>query len=297
VSTELAVELVTIGLITGSLAGMLGAGGGFVTVPLLVAIGLNVHIAVSLSLAYYVWVAAAGVLRHLRQGTIDVPLGVILMVPGILAAQLGSQLSHRLPSKALELMVSLLLVAVLVFFSTVRAPAHETQTAAALPEGPGAERALGGRRSLRFARVRSVRGRVYHYTVRVPRAAVIGGSVGFVSGLFGVGGGFILVPLLVGFIHAPMQVAVGTDLLAITGNAMSGTIGHVLAGDIHVTAILRMATPLIAGGLVGSQLGARACVIFSQARLRLIFNALLVSATLYMGGAGLGLITAVSSKG
>ena len=97
--------------------------------------------------------------------------------------------------------------------------------------------------------------------------------------------------------HAPMQVAVGTDLLAITGNAMSGTIGHVLAGDIHVTAILRMATPLIAGGLVGSQLGARACVIFSQARLRLIFNALLVSATLYMGGAGLGLITAVSSKG
>ncbi|TMD94048.1 MAG: sulfite exporter TauE/SafE family protein, partial [Chloroflexi bacterium] len=164
-STELAVELVTIGLITGSLAGMLGAGGGFVTVPLLVAIGLNVHIAVSLSLAYYVWVAAAGVLRHLRQGTIDVPLGVILMVPGILAAQLGSQLSHRLPSKALELMVSLLLVAVLVFFSTVRAPAHETQTAAALPEGPGAERALGGRRSLRFARVRSVRGRVYHYTV------------------------------------------------------------------------------------------------------------------------------------
>jgi len=237
------------------------------------------------------------VLRHLRQGTIDVPLGVILMVPGILAAQLGSQLSHRLPSKALELMVSLLLVAVLVFFSTVRAPAHETQTAAALPEGPGAERALGGRRSLRFARVRSVRGRVYHYTVRVPRAAVIGGSVGFVSGLFGVGGGFILVPLLVGFIHAPMQVAVGTDLLAITGNAMSGTIGHVLAGDIHVTAILRMATPLIAGGLVGSQLGARACVIFSQARLRLIFNALLVSATLYMGGAGLGLITAVSSKG
>ena len=56
-------------------------------------------------------------------------------------------------------------------------------------------------------------------------------------------------------------------------------------------------TRLIAGGLVGSQLGARACVIFSQARLRLIFNALLVSATLYMGGAGLGLITAVSSKG
>ena len=296
-STELVVELVTIGLITGSLAGMLGAGGGFVTVPLLVAIGLNVHIAVSLSLAYYVWVAAAGVLRHLRQGTIDVPLGVILMVPGILAAQVGSQLSHRLPSKALELMVSLLLVAVLVFFTSVRPPAHEPQTAAPLAEAPGAERDPTGRRWLRFARVRSVRGRVYRYTVRVPRAAAIGGSVGFVSGLFGVGGGFILVPLLVGVIHAPMQVAVGTDLVAITGNAISGTVGHIVAGDIRVGAILRMATPLVAGGLVGSQLGARACVIFSQARLRLIFNTLLVSATLYMGGAGLGLITAVSSKG
>ncbi|HEX6492686.1 MAG TPA: TSUP family transporter, partial [Candidatus Dormibacteraeota bacterium] len=95
-SAELAVELVTIGLITGSLAGMLGAGGGFVTVPLLVAIGLNVHIAVSLSLSYYVFIAAAGAVRHLRQGTVDVPLGVLLMVPGILAAQVGSQLSHRM---------------------------------------------------------------------------------------------------------------------------------------------------------------------------------------------------------
>ena len=292
-SVELAVELVTIGLITGSLAGMLGAGGGFVTVPLLVAIGLNVHIAVSLSLAYYVFIAAAGAVRHLRQGTVDVPLGVLLMVPGILAAQLGSQLSHRLPSRTLELLVSILLVSVLVFFATVRTPAHEPQAAAA-HEGPGAQPALAAPSRLRFARVRSVRGRVYRYTVSVPRAATIGGSVGFVSGLFGVGGGFILVPLLVGFIHAPMQVAVGTDLVAITGNAISGTIGHIVAGDIHVSSILRMATPLIAGGLVGSQLGARACVIFSQARLRLLFNGLLVSATLYMGGAGLGLISAVS---
>ena len=291
-SVELAVELVTIGLITGSLAGMLGAGGGFVTVPLLVAIGLNVHIAVSLSLSYYVFIAAAGVVRHLRQGTVDLPLGFLLMVPGILAAQIGSQLSHRLPSKALELLVSVLLVSVLVFFATVRTPAHEPQ-AAPVREGPGAQPAVAASR-LRFPRVRSVRGRVYHYTVSVPRVSIIGASVGFVSGLFGVGGGFILVPMLVGFVHAPMQVAVGTDLVAITGNAISGTIGHILAGDIHVGSIVRMATPLIAGGLVGSQLGARACVIFSQARLRLIFNGLLVSATLYMGGAGLGLISAVS---
>ncbi len=296
-TTELVVELVTIGLITGSLAGMLGAGGGFVTVPLLVAVGLNVHIAVSLSLAYYIFVAAFGVLRHLRQGTVDLPLGLVLMVPGILAAQVGSQLSHRLPSRALELMVALLLVAVLLFFSTVRTPAHEPQAAAPQPSGPGAAQAPSERRLLRLERVRSIRGRVYRYTVRVPRAALIGASVGFVSGLFGVGGGFILVPLLVGVIHAPMQVAVGSDLVAITGNAISGTIGHVLAGDIHVSAIIRMATPLICGGVVGSQLGARACVIFSQARLRLIFNALLVGATLYMGGAGLGLISAISSKG
>jgi uncharacterized membrane protein YfcA len=295
VSIELGVELVTIGLITGSLAGMLGAGGGFVTVPLLVAIGLNVHIAVSLSLAYYVWVAAAGVLRHLRQGTIDVALGVILLIPGIVAAQLGSQLSHRMPSKVLELLVSLLLVSVLVFFATVQPPAHEPQTAAGAD--PVVRPAAAAPSRLRLPRVRSVRGRVYRYTVSVPRAGVIGASVGFVSGLFGVGGGFILVPLLVGFIHAPMQVAVGSDLLAITGNAISGTVGHVLAGDIHVGSIIRMATPLIAGGLVGSQLGARACLVFSQARLRLIFNTLLVSCTLYMGGAGLGLISAVSSRG
>ncbi len=289
-STVLVVELVVIGLITGGLAGMLGAGGGFVTVPLLVAIGMNVHLAVSLSLAYVVVVAGSGVLRHLRQGTIDLPLGLILMGPGIVAAQLGSQLSHRLPSKALELMVALLLVAVLVFFSAVRGPAHDAEPSAE----PGAGRSPG---RLRIDRVRSVRGRVYRYTVRIPRAALIGASVGLVSGLFGVGGGFILVPLLVGVVHAPMQVAVGSDLVAIMGNGISGAIGHVIAGDIRFGTILRLGLPLILGGVVGSQLGARAVTVLSQGRLRLIFNALLVSATLYMGGAGLGFITAVSSKG
>jgi uncharacterized membrane protein YfcA len=296
-TATLIVELVIIGLITGTLAGMLGAGGGFVTVPLLVAVGLNVHVAVSLSLAYVVVVAASGVLRHLRQGTIDLPLGLILVAPGIVAAQVGSQLSHRLPSRALELLVALLLVAVLGFFASVRAPMHEAPAAAALPRGPGAQRALAERRLLGIERMRMVSGRVYRYTVSVPRAVVIGASVGLVSGLFGVGGGFILVPLLVGVIHAPMQVAVGSDLVAIMGNGVSGAIGHVIAGDIHVGAILRLGIPLISGGVVGSQLGARACTIFSQARLRLIFNVLLVSATLYMGGAGLGLINAVSSKG
>jgi uncharacterized membrane protein YfcA len=296
-STMLAVQLVIIGLVTGGLAGMLGAGGGFVTVPLLVAIGLTIHVAVSLSLAYVVVVAASGVLRHLRQGTIDLPLGLVLLGPGVVAAQVGSQLSHRLPSQALELMVALLLVSVLVFYSTVHAPAHEADPTRGLPSGPGAEPAPATSRLLSIRRVRTVRGRVYRYTLRVPRAAFIGGSVGLVSGLFGVGGGFILVPLLVGVVHAPMQVAVGSDLVAIMGNGISGAAGHILAGDIHPGTVLRLGIPLICGGVVGSQLGARAVTVLSQGRLRLIFNALLVSATLYMGGAGLGLITAVSSKG
>jgi uncharacterized membrane protein YfcA len=296
-SATLAVQLVIIGLITGGLAGMLGAGGGFVTVPLLVAIGLTIHVAVSLSLAYVVVVAGSGVLRHLRQGTIDLPLGLILVGPGVVAAQVGSQLSHRLPSQALELMVALLLVSVLVFFSTVHAPAHEAEPAGGLPAGPGVEPAPSRPGLLRIQRLRTVRGRVYRYTVRVPRTALIGGSVGLVSGLFGVGGGFILVPLLVGVVHAPMQVAVGSDLVAIMGNGISGAAGHVLAGDIHPETILRLGTPLICGGVVGSQLGARAVTVLSQGRLRLLFNALLVSATVYMGGAGLGFITAVSSKG
>lgn len=295
-NTGLAVQLIIIGLITGSLAGMLGAGGGFVTVPLLVATGLNVHVAVSVSLAYYVVVAGAGVLRHLRQGTVDVPLGLLLMAPGIVAAQVGSQLSHRLPSRALELMVAALLVSVLGFFSSVRPPASEPVPLAELPAGPGAQHLALEAGGLSFARVRTVRGRTYRYTVRVPRAVVIGGSVGFVSGLFGVGGGFILVPLLVGVIHVPMQVAVGSDLVAIAGNSISGTAGHILAGDIHLGQILRLGIPLVSGGIIGSQLGARACAVVSQGRLRLIFNTLLVSATLYMGGAGLGLISAVTRR-
>ncbi len=218
------------------------------------------------------------------------------MGPGILAAQVGSQLSHRLPSHALELMVALLLVSVLVFFSTVRPPASEVDPDA-LPAGPGAQRAGLDAGRISFARVRRIRGRIYRYTVSVPRAAVIGGSVGLVSGLFGVGGGFILVPLLVGVMHVPMQVAVGSDLVAIMGNGISGATGHVLAGDIHLASILRLGIPLISGGVIGSQLGALACAVVSQGRLRLIFNTLLVTATLYMGGAGLGLISAISSKG
>ena len=99
---------------------------------------------------------------------------------------------------------------------------------------------------------------------------LIGFLVGILGGFFGVGGGFIRLPLLVYLIGVPTHVAIGTDLFEVVISAGYGTLTHALKGNVDILVALVMHT----GAAVGAQIGAVSTSYFSGPRIRLLFSIL-----------------------
>jgi hypothetical protein len=110
------------------------------------------------------------------------------------------------------------------------------------------------------------------YIINIPKAVIAGLLVGFFSGLLGVGGGFLAVPLMVAFLGVPMHIAVGTSLIIVIGAAASGLIVYWEQGNVaSATGAL-----LILGGVPGAQMGAVVSRKLPDITLRRIFGALMI---------------------
>ncbi len=265
------IALAGIGLVTGIGSGLLGVGGGFILIPLLSLAGVPLRAAVGASLVYILGTSVSGALHHLRQDTADWRLAMPLMAASVATAALGSAAAVTLPDRVLGLLFATVTTAALLLFNVRRAPA------AARRGGPG-----------RFVvtRVQMAGGERYAYAFSVPGALVVGGLIGLITGVLGIGGGFLLVPMLVAVLRIPLPIAIGTSLLSILAAATAGIIAHwtLLGVDPHLV------LPLVVAGILGAQVGARLVVWLPRGRLRFVYNVLLVAATLYMGGRTAGLV-------
>lgn len=258
------VALVFIGTFTGFLAGMLGAGGGFATVVLLLAVGVGAHDTVGTSLVYTVIVGAWGTAVHLRHGTASWRLAVALGIPSAVTALAGAQLAEALSERALTMSFAMLTAGVTMAM-VARPPGAKTPDVEAdilpfdgRPGGEGASFRLRG---------------------PVLAGAVAGGAViGLLKGLFGVGGGFLLVPFMVLALRVPEHVAVGSSLFAILLGSISGSIRHALLGNVDT----RLLWYLIPGGIVGSLAGATLVRRLSRETVRRAFATLMVIAAIYL---------------
>jgi uncharacterized membrane protein YfcA len=263
-------ELLAIGAVTGLLSGLLGVGGGFVLVPLLTLVGLDIKVAIGTSLAYIAVTAASGALRHLRQGTVDVVLAASIVLAAAVSAQAGAEVAAALEGAVLTIAFGLLIVGVALWF--LFGPRVEDREVK--------EPKISGRwgRWLSFRRVRELHGRSYTYYVDVRKGVVIGLIVGFASGLFGVGGGFLMVPLVTMWMLVPIPVAIGSDLLGVLITALSGVAAHYRLGNIDFPILL----PLLAGGVIMAQVGAWLAYRLPQHRTRAIFVTVLLIAASYV---------------
>jgi uncharacterized membrane protein YfcA len=236
------------GALIGLSLGTLGAGGSILTVPVLVyALGVPVHAATGTSLAVVGLNAAAGAADQLRRGRALPRTGVAFGSSGMLGALVGAWLSHQLRGELVLVLFSFLMLA-----------------AAA---GMLRRRPLDG--DVAFDERYGARGWL--------RLGAVGIAVGFLSGLFGVGGGFLIVPALVLVLGLPMRYAVGTSLVAISLNAASGLVGHVRLGGLEwgLTALFA------AGGVLGVLAGGRWAGRLPDAGLRRGFAALVLAIALY----------------
>ncbi len=226
------------GLAIGLALGLLGGGGSTLTVPLLLALGVEPKPAIALSLAVVAATAAAGVVSHARADRIDWRAAAWLLPAVALGGFAGGRAAVLVSGQALITGFALLMVAAGV--------------AMLLPRPAAATAPFAGR----------------------PSALVAAGvAVGVLTGLVGVGGGFLFVPVLALAGGLSMPRAVGTSLVAITANA-----GAALLGQLgHVQVPLDLALLLAGAGVLGALLGARLSGRLPERVLRRAFGVLVLA--------------------
>lgn len=275
--------LVAVGCLTGVLAGMLGAGGGFATVVLLLAAGANPHVAVGTSLVYLMVMGGWGTFVHLRLGSVDRRLVVAIGVGAAVSALVGAEVAEALSNRDLTLALGLFTACVSgvsLAWPQTRRPLT-TATPPVLSDSPRPRTPSPGE-----AFTATVTGGDEPDAGPAPplgrtelRGAVAGGSlIGLLKGLFGVGAGFLLVPLMVTAGRVPRKLAVGSSLFAILVASVVAAVRHATFSNIDGEALWW----LVPGGLFGSFVGVRAARTMSPAAVRRVFLGMMAASTIYL---------------
>jgi len=304
------VVLVAVGCLTGVLAGMLGAGGGFATVALLLAAGATPHVAVGTALVYMMVMGGWGAFVHVHLRSVDrrlaLAIGAAAAVSALAGAQIAEALSGRDLASALALFTACVSGVSLAWPQTRRpvdlSSALDDDDAEDEDRGPGDDTGEDGEKSEPTAPARASR---FAYkplrealrpamtgprplsAAPVPPAevptplggAVVGGTIiGLLKGLFGVGGAFLIVPVISRVGRVPRDVAVGSSLFAILVASLVAALRHWTLGNVDGSDLLA----LVPGGLFGSFVGARAARSMSPASIRRVLLIVMLSSTVYL---------------
>ncbi len=281
------VVLVAVGCLTGVLAGMLGAGGGFATVALLLAADVNPHVAVGTALVYLMVMGGWGTFMHVHLRSVDRRLALVIGTSAAAFALLGAQVAEALDSRDLVLALALFTAAVsgvsLAWPQSRRPvdlPVDLAEDDEELDEPPAATPSRFPVRPLREALRPVVATPAPAEAPDLPLAgAAIGGSfIGLLKGLFGVGGAFLIVPVMSRLGRVRREVVVGSSLFAILVASLVAAVRHTTLGNVDGSDLLA----LVPGGLFGSFVGARAARSMSPAAIRRVFLAVMLASTVYL---------------
>ncbi len=237
---------IPLGAVVGALSGFFGIGGGVIIVPVLLFSGYTAAEAVATSLLFVVGTSLAGAKRHTSLGNVSWTTGLLIGLTGAVTAQLSSRLVLAFSGTS-DWLLNVFYLAILSYFAVTllkktskRRPKENTTVA----------------------------------------AGVIGAIAGLLSALLGIGGGFIIVPLLVSWLGYSTHRAVGTSLAAVLFIAFGGLVSYLpsLTLDFLVPAAL------ILGAFIGAPLGATVTSRYREKeisrRLALLYGVVIVSITL-----------------
>jgi uncharacterized membrane protein YfcA len=273
--------LLGLGAGVGFLSGMFGVGGGFLMTPMLMFIGIPPAVAVSTEANQIVASSASGALAHWRRQSLDMKMGMLLLVGGSAGSIFGVQLFAMLRGLGqIDLIISLSyvgflgIVGGLMFVESVRALLRRRRGITAARRSPGRSKRTWID-ALPF-KMRFPRSQLY---ISVIPPIVIGFFVGTLAAIMGVGGGFVMVPAMIYILRMPTNVVVGTSLFQIL--FVTALTTFLQASQNHTVDIV-LALSLIVGGVIGAQFGARAGrhVKAEELRAALAFMVLAVCAKL-----------------
>ncbi|HHX90105.1 MAG TPA: sulfite exporter TauE/SafE family protein [Paracoccus sp.] len=261
-----ALTLLGIGGAVGILSGMFGIGGGFLITPLLFFIGIPPAVAVATGVNQVVASSISGVLAHLKRKTVDLRMGTVLLVGGLIGSGLGIWLFRWLSRQGqIDLAVQLAYVVFLGIVGLMML--QEGLRAWYRTSRPGAPRRKRHSHTWVHNMPFKMKFRVSGLYISVIPPALVGMMVGVLSAVMGVGGGFIMVPAMIYLLGMPTKVVVGTSLFQIIFVTAFTTVMHAVTS--HSVDIL-LALFLILGGVVGAQLGTQMGLKLKAEQLRVL---------------------------
>ena len=261
----------------GFLSGIFGVGGGFLMTPLLIFIGIPPAVAVATEANQIVASSVSGVLAHWKRGNVDFKMGFALLFGGIIGSSLGVGLFAFLRGLGqldlvikLSYVVFLGVIGILMLIESINAIRRKKK------QIRSKKHAHNWMHGLPF-KMRFRRSRLY-ISALLPIS--IGLIVGLLAAIMGVGGGFVMVPAMIYLLGMPTAVVVGTSLFQIIFVTANITI---LQAVNTQTVDVVLALLLLAGGVIGAQIGARVGVRLQGEQLRGLLALMVLSVCIKIG--------------
>src|SRR3954469_22599790 len=276
-----ALVIIVLGFLVGVLSGMFGVGGGFLTTPLLIFYGIPPTVAVASAATQITGASVSGVMVHMRRGGVDLKMGGVMIVGGLLGSFVGAALFRLLQSSGqIDVVIGLLYVVILGWIGVLML--KDSLTALGYLPTPAPDQPR--RRHNRWVASLPLRWRFHGSGLYISPVAPF--ALGFLAGtltvFLGIGGGFILVPAMIYLLGMPARVVIGTSLVMILAVSAVTTMVHAIttrAVDVVLAALL------LVGGVIGAQYGALLTLRIKPdlMRLALAVIILLVAARMALG--------------
>ena len=246
--------IIFIGMLVGGLSGLFGVGGGFLMTPLLIFLGIPPAVAVGTEAPHVLASSISGAIAHWRKKNVDIKMGFILLLGGIVGSTVGVNIFKILIRFGqIDLIIQLLFIFFLgligfsMLFESAKTTIKKYRTTSTIRTKLHQHSWIHG---LPF-KMRFHRSKLYISTIP---PLLIGFIVGILSAMMGVGGGFIMIPAMVYILGMSTNVVVGTSLFQIIFVTANSTF---FQSYLNQTVDIVLATLMIVGGVIGAQIGAR----------------------------------------
>jgi len=269
--------LLGMGGAVGFLSGMFGVGGGFLMTPLLIFSGIPPAVAVATEANQIVASSVSGALAQWRRNNVDVKLGTVLLIGGLVGSVFGVQLVKVLRELGqVDLIISLSYVTFLGIIGALMLIESLNAIRAQRAGKPTGRKAAGQHNWIHGLPFKMRFKRSKLYISAIP-PLLLGVFVGLLAAIMGVGGGFVMVPAMIYLLRVPTNVVVGTSLFQIVFVTAATTILHATQNQT-VDAVLALL--LIIGGVIGAQFGVRAGQYLRGEQLRALLALLVLGVSI-----------------
>jgi uncharacterized membrane protein YfcA len=246
----------SLGILVGLLSGIFGVGGGFLMTPLLIMIGIPPTVAAASDSNQIVGASTSGTLAHYRLGNVDFKMGILLLIGGVTGGTVGVQIIKILRAVGnADFLIKITYVLMLGFVGSYMF----IESLQALRKKKAVQEEQPVAKESRYARMLSKLPWQTDFETSGVRLSVLmplglGVFVGILAAIMGVGGGFIMVPVMVYLLRMPMHVVVGTSLFQILFTCIDVTIMQAYSNH---TVDFVLALLLLLGSTLGAQFGAK----------------------------------------